>query len=95
MLRMIYGVEPNRSISLHYSRRVDTLHVNSTETISNLEIKYSDNGGVILRSTAYVSLFRVRPNGTYLRDCRLSLALRAKGRVSKVDNERETGIETM
>jgi len=33
MLRMIYGVEPNRLIMLHYFRRVDTLHVNSTEII--------------------------------------------------------------
>jgi len=54
-----------------------------------------DNGGVLLRVTACVLLIHDRPNGTYLRDCRLSLALRAKGRVPAVDKDQGLMIETM
>ena len=53
-----------------------------------------DNGGAIFRSTAYVLLLRVRLNGIHLRDCRLSLALRAKGKILAIDNEREMVIVT-
>ena len=63
-----------------------------TIVFSNLEKDDCDDGGVCRRTMEHVSFFFVRPNGTYLRDCRLSIALRAKGRVPEVDNEQEIGI---
>ena len=66
-----------------------------TIVFSNLEKDNCDNGGVLLRITAYVLLINDRPNGAYLRDCRLSLALRAKGRVPAVDKDQGLMIETM